>query len=68
MSKVESLKNLFARMGGGSVEGDTVCEVLDNAMTSTPKEMVLASSTPDSTKKFKITVTDNGTIAATEIV
>ena len=34
----------------------------------TPKEIVLASSTAESTKKFKITVVDNGTIAATEIV
>ena len=34
----------------------------------TPKEIVLESSTADSTKKFKITVVDNGTLAATEIV
>ena len=34
----------------------------------TPKEIVLASSTAESTKKFKITVVDDGTIAATEIV
>lgn len=34
----------------------------------TPNEIVLASSTADSTKKFKITVVDNGTLAATEIV
>lgn len=34
----------------------------------TPKEIVLASSTAESTKKFKITVVDGGTIAATEIV
>ena len=34
----------------------------------TPKEIVLASSTAESTKKFKITVVDVGTITATEIV
>ena len=34
----------------------------------TPKEIVLESSTAESTKKFKITVVDGGTIAATEIV
>ena len=34
----------------------------------TPKEIVLASSTAESTKKFKITVVDGGTIATTEIV
>ena len=33
----------------------------------TPKEIVLASSTAESTKKFKITVVDDGTISATEI-
>ena len=33
----------------------------------TPKEIVLASSTAESTKKFKITVVDAGTISATEI-
>lgn len=65
MDKVSSLKNLFSRMFGGSVEGDTICEVLDNV--STQKEIILASSTPDSTKKFKITVVDNGTISASEI-
>ena len=34
----------------------------------TPKEIVLTSSTAESTKKFKITVVDGGTLAATEIV
>lgn len=29
--------------------------------------MVINSSTPDSTKKFKITVDDTGTISATEV-
>ena len=29
--------------------------------------VILSSSTPDSTKKFKITVDDNGTISATEV-
>ncbi len=32
------------------------------------KEIILASSTANSTKKFKITVDDSGTLAATEIV
>lgn len=32
------------------------------------KELYLASSTADSTKKFKITVDDSGTITATEVV
>ena len=33
-----------------------------------PKELILASSTEGSTKKFKITVDDSGTITATEVV
>lgn len=33
----------------------------------TDKELILASSTASSTKKFKITVTDDGKITATEI-
>lgn len=32
------------------------------------KELILASSTADSTKKFKITVDDTGTLTATEVV
>lgn len=32
------------------------------------KEIILTSSTSNSTKKFKITVDDSGTITATEIV
>ena len=32
-----------------------------------PKTLILHSSTADSTKKFKITVDDNGTLSATEV-
>lgn len=32
------------------------------------KEIILASSTPNSTKKFKITVDDSGAISATEVI
>ena len=31
------------------------------------KAIILTSSTPDSTKKFKITVDDTGTLSATEV-
>lgn len=68
MSKVDSLKKLCKRITGKEVKGDTVCEVLDDMFTDTPKKIVLASSTPDSTKKFEITVTDDGTVTATEVV
>ena len=36
-------------------------------MANGDKEIILASSTADSTKKFKITVDDSGTISATEV-
>ena len=68
MSKVDSLKKLNKRITGKETKGNTVCEVLDNIFAETPKKIFLASSTPDSTKKFEITVTDSGTVAATEVV
>lgn len=36
-------------------------------VTNGDSDITLSSSTPDSTKKFKITVDDNGTLSATEI-
>ena len=48
---------------------DLIAGVLANVETvnPNPKELVLASSTASSTKKFKITVVDAGTISASEI-
>lgn len=46
-------------VGTASVSSDILC--------SGDKEIVLSSSTADSTKKFKITVDDSGTITATEV-
>ena len=39
---------------------------MPNAIANGGKEIILTSSTADSTKKFKITVDDSGTITATE--
>lgn len=67
--KVKALKKLAAKLGI-TVSGDTIAEVIDSMAdnyNAAPKEIVLSSSTPDSTKKFKITVVDAGTITATEI-
>lgn len=67
--KVKALKNLAAKLGI-TATGDTVAEVINSMAdnyNAAPKEIVLSSSTPDSTKKFKITVVDAGTITATEI-
>lgn len=68
MSKVDSLKQLNKRITGKEATGDTVCEVLDDMFKEVPKKILIASSTTDSTKIFELTVTDDGTITATEVV
>ena len=50
------------RFGGDSMD-DGAQTVIGNG----DKEIILNSSTPDSTKKFKITVDDTGAISATEV-
>ena len=42
--------------------------LLTNYMANGDKAIILTSSMPDSTKKFKITVDDNGALTTTEIV
>lgn len=64
-TKVKSLKDLVSKLFGLDVKGDTICEVLDSV--DTPKEILLKSSTASSTKVFKITVVDAGTLTATEV-
>ncbi len=68
MSKVDSLKQLNKRITGKEATGNTVCEVLDDMFKEVPKKILIASSTTDSTKIFELTVTDDGTITATEVV
>lgn len=41
--------------------------LLTNYMANGDKAIILTSSMPDSTKKFKITVDDTGTLSATEV-
>lgn len=48
---------------GGNAQDDGAQIVMANGDT----EIILASSTADSTKKFKITVDDSGTLTATEV-
>lgn len=70
MTKVEALKELATALGISGVDGDTISKVITSMAEkydAAPKEIVMSSSTPDSTKKFKITVVDAGTISATEI-
>ena len=47
--------------------GRSMYDASQTVMANGDKEIILASSTADSTKKFKITVDDSGTISATEI-
>ena len=42
--------------------------LLTNYMANGDKAIILTSSAADSTKKFKITVDDSGTLTATEVV
>ena len=46
---------------------DTIVRKAELDSRITEKEVILTSSTTDSTKKFKITVNDSGTLTATEI-
>lgn len=42
-------------------------DCIPNTIQRVGDDVIISSSTPDSTKKFKITVDDNGTISATEV-
>ena len=71
-SRIEDVAKLVDSVSG-TVEGiGTSVTGLTNTVngfyTDDGKAIVLNSSTAESTKKFKITVADNGTISATEIV
>ena len=46
---------------------ETVTPMAKEFLPSEVDELIMNSSTPDSTKKFKITVNDSGTISATEV-
>ena len=67
---VADIVALQASLAGvvGNVNGNVADIDALQAKFPTPKEIVLESSTAESTKKFKITVVDGGTLAATEIV
>lgn len=46
---------------------ETVTPMVEEFLPPEVNELIMNSSTPDSTKKFKITVNDSGTISATEV-
>ena len=58
-------KACIQKQGRGTYGGSTI--VNSDILCSGDKEIVLSSSTAGSTKKFKITVDDSGTISATEV-
>ena len=58
-ASIQKKKKDINGFGTSTVNSDILC--------SGDKEIVLSSSTADSTKKFKITVDDSGTISATEV-
>ena len=49
------------------INGRMVLSVGGGVMTNGTDAIILHSSTPDSVKQFKITVTDDGQLTATEV-
>ena len=47
--------------------GEIITPMAEEFLPTGIKELIMSSSTTDSTKKFKITVDDSGTISATEV-
>ena len=47
--------------------GEVVTPMAEEFLPSEVNELIMNSSTPDSTKKFRITVDDSGTLKATEV-
>ena len=66
-SYVSALSNLVVHPFDDKYIPDTIARKAELDSRITEKEVILTSSTTDSTKKFKITVDDNGVISATEI-
>lgn len=64
---VSSFSNIIAHPFDDKYIPDTVARKAELDSRITEKEVILTSSTADSTKKFRITVDDTGTIKATEV-
>lgn len=63
---VSSLSNIIVHPFDDKYIPDTIARKAELDSRITEKEVILTSSTTDSTKKFKITVNDSGTLTATE--
>lgn len=66
MDIVTQLKALITTQGKTPPAGNSIAECIA-VLATVPTEIIIKSSTPDSTKKFKIIVVDAGTVSATEI-
>lgn len=64
---ISSLSNITVHPFDDKYIPDTIARKAELDSRITEKEVILTSSTTDSTKKFKITVNDSGTLTATEI-
>ena len=66
-SHVSSFSHLIVHPFDDKYIPDSIARKAELDSRITEKEVILTSSTTDSTKKFKITVNDSGTLTATEI-
>lgn len=64
---VSSLSKIITHPFNDKYIPNTIARKAELDSRITEKEVILTSSTTDSTKKFKITVNDSGTLTATEI-
>ena len=64
---ISSFSNIISIPFDDKYIPDTIARKAELDSRITEKEVILTSSTIDSTKKFKITVNDSGTLTATEI-
>lgn len=67
MTKVEAIEALASVLTGETVSGSHTISEAIGELANVCDGFVMNSSTAQSTKKFKITVVDDGTISATEI-
>ena len=64
---ISSLSNITVHSFDDKYIPDSIARKAELDSRITEKEVILTSSTTDSTKKFKITVNDSGTLTATAI-
>ena len=64
---VSSFSNIIVHPFDDKYISNTIARKAELDSRITEKEVILTSSTTDSTKKFKITVNDSGALTATEI-